>query len=236
MEFLEAYSGGLRSPLLQFEKAGHPVVFRLFPTIHIGEPAYYASVLAHLADCDRVLYEFTETFDLGPRDHDGYRTLARRLGLTSQLDAVDYECVPATWVLADMTRGHLEQAIAVLPAWWERVQFTARGQAVLARLTAFLPAPTRQELAAVCDMSQTLHEDLIALTPLETLILDDRNRVLFNAIKRFHSVPLADAATPFIVGVFYGAAHMPAVSYFLTRHLGYFCRTGQWIEPDVFQW
>ena len=48
MQFLEAYSGGLRSPLLQFEKHGHPVVFRLFPTIHVGEPAYYAAVLAHL--------------------------------------------------------------------------------------------------------------------------------------------------------------------------------------------
>lgn len=109
MEFLEMYSGGLRSPLLlQFEKQGHPVVYRLFPTIHIAEPSYYDAVLRHLAECDRVLYEFTVTFDLGPRDHDGYRTLARRLGLIGQLDAVDYDCVPATWVLADMTRGHLE--------------------------------------------------------------------------------------------------------------------------------
>ena len=236
MEFLEAYSGGLRSPLLQFEKAGHPVIFRLFPTIHIGDPAYYAAVLAHLADCDRVLYEFTETFELGPRDHDGHRTVARRLGLVSQLDAVDYECVPATWVLADMTRGHLEQAIAALPSSWDRAQFTARGQAVLSRLIALLSLPTRQEIAAVCDMSQTLYEDLLALTPLEVLIMDDRNRVLFNAIKRFHNAPLADTGTPFIVGVFYGAAHMPAVASYLTAHLGYFCRTAEWIEPDVFQW
>ena len=236
MEFLEAYSGGLRSPLLQFEKAGHPVVFRLFPTIHIAEPAYYDVVLAHLADCDRVLYEFTETFELGPRDHDGHRTLARRLGLVSQLDAVDYECVPATWVHADMTRGHLEQAVAALPSWWDRAQFTVRGQATLARLMAFLPFPTRQELAAVCDMSQTLYEDLLAQTPLGVLVLDDRNRVLFNAIKRFHSTALAEGGPPFIVGVFYGAAHMPAVAAYLTQHLGYFCRTAEWIEPDVFQW
>ncbi len=236
MEFLEMYSGGLRSPLLQFEKHGHPVVYRLFPTIHIGEPAYYSAVLAHLADCDRVLYEFTATFDLGPRDHDGYRTLARRLGLVSQLDAVDYECVPATWVLADMTRGHLEQAVAALPSWWDRAQFTVRGQAVIARLNAFLPLPTRQDLAEVCDMSQTLHEDLIAETPLETLILDDRNRVLFSAMKRFHTTTLADAENPFVVGIFYGAAHMPAAAHYLTEHLGYFCRTAQWIEPDVFQW
>ena len=236
MQFLEAYSGGLRSPLLQFEKHGHPVVFRLFPTIHIGEPAYYAAVLAHLADCDRVLYEFTETYDLEQRDHDGYRTLARRLGLTSQLEAVDYACVPATWVLADMTAGHFEQAIAALPSWWDRAQFTARGQAVLARLSTLMPVPTRQELAEVCDMSQTLHEDLLALTPLEVLIMDDRNRVLFNAIKRFHSVSLAAASPPFIVGVFYGAAHMPAAAHFLTERLGYFCRTAEWITPDVFEW
>ena len=44
----------------------------------------------------------------------------------------------------------------------------ARGQAMLARLSAFLPLPARQELAELCDMSQTLHEDLLALTPLET--------------------------------------------------------------------
>ncbi len=205
MQFLECYSGGLRSPLLRFEKAGHPVEFRLFPTIHIGDPTYYAAILAHLSECDRVLYEFTETFALGPRDHDGYRTIARRLGLISQLEAVDYECVPATWVLADMTPGHLEQAISELPSWWERVQFTARGQAVLARLSAFLPLPTRQELAELCDMSQTLHEDLLALTPLEILLLDDRNRVLSNALRRFHNISLSDPCVPFVVGVFYGA-------------------------------
>ena len=46
MEFLEYYSGGLAlTHPATFEKAGHPVVFRLFPTIHIGDPAYYASLL-----------------------------------------------------------------------------------------------------------------------------------------------------------------------------------------------
>lgn len=107
---------------------------------------------------------------------------------------------------------------------------------MIARLNAFLPLPTRQELVEVCDMSQTLHEDLLAETPLETLILDDRNRVLFSAIKRFHSTSLAGAEAPFIVGVFYGATHMPAAACCLTEHLGYFCRTAQWIEPDIFQW
>lgn len=74
------------------------------------------------------------------------------------------------------------------------------------------------------------------LTPLEVLILDDRNRVLFNAIKRFHLTALTSPAPPFVVGIFYGAAHMPAAAHFLTERLGYFCRAAQWITPDVFQW
>ena len=62
-------------------RRGIAVVFRLFPTIHIGDRAYYALPHAHLADCDRVLYEDFQTFDLGPRDHDGYRTYGPASGI-----------------------------------------------------------------------------------------------------------------------------------------------------------
>jgi hypothetical protein len=236
MQFLEYSQGQLRSPILHFEEIGHAVVFDLYPTIHIGTPEYYQAVMDHLGDCDRVLYEYFETFSLGPRDHDDYRNLARRLGLVSQLDAIDYECVPATWTLADFTPGTWEHAVAQLPSWQERLMFTARGQALIARLNALLPAPTREALALMCDMSQTMHEELVAQTPLDTMIMDDRNRILINALKRFSEIQLTDASSPFVVGVFYGAAHMPAIVEYLTDRLGFLCRSAEWIDPPVFTW
>ena len=153
----------------------------------------------------------------------------------SQLDAVDYTCVPATWVMADLTPGHWDLAVAALPRWFERVQFTARGQAFVARLSAFLPLPSREELAELCDMSQTLATDLIAETPLDTLIMDERNAVLINAVKRFHTAPVLAASDPLIVGVLYGAAHMPAVAEYLAGHLPLHLPDGaNGIEPPVF--
>lgn len=236
MQFLEYSQGQLRSPVLHFGKPGHAVVFDLFPTIHIGQPVYYQAIMGHLGTCDRVLYEHFQNFSLGPRDHDGYRTLAGRLGLVSQLDAIDYECVPATWLLADFSPGNWEHAVAQLPSWQERMMFTARGQALAARLSALLPVPSREGLALMCDMSQTMHEELIAQTPLDTLIMDDRNRVLINALKRLSVTQLVDDTVPFKVGVFYGAAHMPAIVEYLTDRLGFLCRSAEWIESPVFTW
>ena len=112
-----------------------------------------------------------------------------------------------------MTPGHFEQALAALPSWWERAQFTARGQAVIARLQALLPIPTRQELAEVCDMSQILHEDLLALTPLEVLILTTGTGCCSMPSSGSQRVSHGSYA-PFVVGVFYGAAHMPAAAHF----------------------
>lgn len=90
----EDVAGDLEIPVVTYKKRGSPIVIRMVGVLHLGDRAYYKKIQEILDASDLVLYEGIHRVgedEPDPASKGLYGLLADFVGLTGQLDAIDYD-------------------------------------------------------------------------------------------------------------------------------------------------
>jgi hypothetical protein len=228
----------------------------LVAVTHIGTSNYYTALQDFLDEQTVVLFEAIRSGDGPPVRHEGYSLqvdLARALGLTFQLDAINYE--RPHFRNSDLSLEQLARVFGgttnepAQPAPGSRpqagaVEFDALVQAMsgegllggLARLgVSLLAASPRLQAAtkvALIEVLGQLPNDLTQIAGLPPglqrllrVLVEERNE----AVVRDTRAALARRPAPASVAVFYGAGHMADLEHRLCRALGYQPVEDRWL-------
>lgn len=229
----------------------------LVAVTHIGSSNYYTALQDFLDGQTVVLFEAIRSGHDGPPvRHEGYSLqadLARALGLTFQLDAINYKRPHfrnsdlSLEQLARVFGGTTNELVRPTPGGQPQagaVEFDALVQAMsgegllggLARLgVSMLAASPRLQAAtkvALIEVLGQLPNDLTqiaglppGLQRLMRVLVEERNA----AVVRDTRAALARRPAPASVAVFYGAGHMADLEYRLRRALGYQPVEDRWL-------
>jgi hypothetical protein len=227
VQLIEVSITGVRSAVITLRCREAPLVFVLFPMLHLGTKAFYRAVTDRLTGCDVVVTEgisgrsvvvaaLTLAYRLPGRRH--------RLGLVTQ--HMDLAGLGVPVIRPDMTAAEFSKG-------WRAVPALHRALVVcLAPLAAgvFWLIGTRRMLsryAAVDDLpgpdESRLREQAGELVEL---IVDHRDSLLLSALDALHGQHMTE---PMTVAVVYGAGHMPAVAHHLAAAYGYRPREAEWL-------
>lgn len=214
---------GLRSAVIELRRPGTPLRFVLFPMVHVGEPAFYAAVMARLRQCDMVVAEGVQGRSSTVSALTlAYRMRPGRLGLVPQ--RLELESLHVPVVRPDMAAADFDRR-------WRGVPLAKR-LLVWCGLTVFVPAMwlfgTRATLAGRLrlDDDHGLGGYVEGFEDIDKVMTDDRDRLLVDALSTIHE---AHASEPLRVGVVYGAHHMIAVVHALSARFGYVARAAEWL-------
>jgi hypothetical protein len=227
MHFVEYTGAGLRTADPLFTSPRQRAVVRLFPVVHIGQRRYYDALLRELNRCDYVLYELAGGKSRPAGHQVPYRWAAHILGLAAQVEAFNYHHPPANWIHADFNAEEWRRARQRLP--WH-INLLLGQVNLLTALAALLLAVLRRRdliarlIATVMEMEQTLGER----TTFERVLVDERNTIILRRLAEVENRLVAEQRRA-VVGVLYGAYHMPALARALTD-LGYACTHESWID------
>ncbi len=234
-----------------------PAVWMVAVT-HIATTNYYAELQRFLEAQPLVLFEAVRTEEgRMPKHREGYSLqadLAHALGLTFQLDEIDYDrpnfrnsdlnLEQLTRIFAENTGPAADaDAGAGRPAAGA-VEFGAlvqamSGEGFVGRLARFgvsvLAASTRLQAAtkiALIEVLGRLPNDLTQIAGLPEgmqhllrVLVEERNA----AVVRDLQSALARKPAPKSVGVFYGAGHMPDLEFRVCQALGYAPVEDRWL-------
>ncbi|RZS41363.1 hypothetical protein EV193_103686 [Herbihabitans rhizosphaerae] len=224
MDIIDVGPMGLRTSVVTLRRAGTPLVFTLYPMIHLAAREFYDAVSHKLAGHDLVVAEGIRGSDRrGRMITSAYRYAAGndRLGLVVQPKSMVEVGVPLIW--ADMTSTEFGKH-------WQDIPLTHR-------ILASTAAPvfglylrwfgTRGAIAGYLE----LNDDIIdhrrtwdPELPMDKLIEDKRDALLAEALDKIHT---ERAQEKIDVAVVYGAAHVrPVVTFLMARH-GYKVRAGE---------
>jgi hypothetical protein len=227
VQLIEASITGVRSAVITLRSRDAPLVFVLFPMLHLGTEAFYGTVASRLNSCDVVVAEgisgrsvvvaaLTLTCRLPGR--------RRRLGLVKQ--HIDLAGLGVPVIRPDMTSAEFSTG-------WRAVPLLQRALVIcLAPLVAavFWLIGTRRILsryAAVDDLPAPGESQLRDQAgELVDLIVDRRDRLLLSALDALCDQHMTE---PMTVAVVYGAGHMPAVAHHLAAAHGYRPREAEWL-------
>ena len=218
---------GVRSAVITLRAPDRPQRIVLFPMLHLGSPAFYASVTAWLSQCPVVLTEGIRERSLITRALTvSYRLPGRRgrLGLVEQ--RIDYARLNAEVIHPDMTGRQLRAGLHAVP--------------ILHRVLLLLVAPVagaafwlvgnRQMLARYAATEDLPDEASVMMRDtapaLTELLLDQRDALLSAALDEV-LVQHRDEAID--IAVVYGARHMPALTRYLAAKYGFRPRTAEWL-------
>jgi hypothetical protein len=229
MQLIETSVVGVRSAVITMQRSGTQLRIQLFPMLHLGTAAFYQQVTERLSRCQVVVVEGVGGQSVLTRAlTTAYRSPARskRLGLVVQ--DIDYGAMAVAGVelvTPDMTGEQVSRGWRAVP-WLHRL-----GVLVLVPVFAlgFRLFGSRYMLGtclATDDEPNELDEQVREMSPAMTkLIVDDRDRLLAEALDALVG---ARGAEPIVVGVVYGASHMPAVVRALAA-CGFKPRTAEWL-------
>lgn len=238
-----------QTAITRFQKG--PTTVDLVGVVHIGEADYYARLNRHLGHYPQVLYELIaqppgdlnrqELYDLVgleappsnpiPRAGDNstdttrfQRQLCEKLGLSFQLDQIDYR--GNHFLHADLTPRQLEKLLRGQPAapkdFFERILADFEGSpAERLEWTARFMAPTnpenqkrlRQLMAQLLCAPEEFDRSLRG--PESKIYIQKRNARAVTVLRQ----QLAKGQRK--VAIFYGAAHMPDLAQRLRQELGF---------------
>jgi hypothetical protein len=237
------YSGQLETAIVTYEnQAGCRV--DLIAAVHLGDAEYYQSLQERFAEYDALLYEMIAPPDKRPgKDEKGdslislfQRALCGGMDLAFQLDALDYN--RPNFVHADLTPGQFsrlwkekDESIwkIILRVMMAQAKAMEEGKGSKLTFTNLLAALLSKDRAGRLKilLAREFENIEVLLAGLESgeegeesVILGERNKaalaVLEEEIDKDQKV----------LGIFYGAGHMPDLELRLQRDLG-FHKTGQ---------
>ncbi len=227
MQLIEVSVTGVRSAVITLRRSETPLLFVLFPMLHLGTEAFYQEVAERLSRCDMVVAE-----GIGGRSFVlAALTLAyrlpgrrRRLGLVKQ--HVDLAGLGVPVIRPDMTAREFRRGWRDVPA----LQRTLVSCLAPVLAIGFWLVGTRRMLsryANLDDLPDQIHSQLRDQAgELEELIVDRRDSLLVSALEAVHD---EHGAEPIVVAVLYGAVHMAAVVHHLAAAHGYRPREAQWL-------
>lgn len=233
---------GVRPVLLRFRRRGEPLEFALYPMIHLAEAAFYADVTERLKDCHIIVAEGVAPSIRARAIATSY-TWAKdssRLGLV--LEKIDYQAggsrlitrdlgsvptgaPPRFLINPDYTADEFRRQWAGVPLW-QRAMVLSLAPLYGIGMRLF---GTRRFIASrltTDEESEYLKQpDEDQRVPLRELMLDNRDKLLIGALESIQHRYAADAV---VVGVVYGAGHMPAVIQGLWQ-MGYRSVGAEWM-------
>ncbi len=228
MQILEYSPFGLRSVRIVLESRESDITVTLFPMVHLGEAAFFASVYEDAFAHDVVLVEGVRS-PITQRITRVYRWCASssRLALSLQPPYPLDSTVRARVIHADLTGEEFAAAWGRLLLWM-RLALYVGSPAMALWLRIF---GTRQMIAKHLAMDDALSQDELVNWSPETGVLDE---AMLNArdtrlIERLEDV--LDSADPAVqrVAIVYGAGHVRAVLRALTGRRRFFAKGSEWL-------
>ena len=221
MQFIEKNSFNVRSAVYHLKRDGAPDFF-LFPMIHVGSQTFYDEIARRLTACDLILAEGVASKRVNLLTL-SYRIVKRikRMDLVTQGDAMKSISFRGKVANSDMTGAAFDDRWSSLP-WSLRLRLFLLIPVCVIYLVLF---GTRQTLAkniALEDLPSS--EEILLEDDLDSLLIDERDRILLDNIKRVYESGGAKT-----VGVIYGARHMRNAVGFLMRNLNYHVAKAEWV-------
>lgn len=217
----------------------------LIGAVHVGDRAYYAGLNARFRDYDALLFELVAPPDadfahLADRGKGLLSTtqvgLTKLLGLTFQLDEIDYG--QANFVHADLSPSELHDSMVErnesLYVYFWRVFFASideyardplglRDLEVLSSMIATGERPSMKVLMAYEMTDMRAVRDLLG-EDSDSAIVGARNERAIEVLRRE-----LDAGSKRL-GIFYGVAHMPDLAERLVDGLGFEHAGTDWVD------
>ncbi len=230
----------------------------LVGAIHIGTADYYAALQRELEAHDIVLFEGVADDPAKFRDkrkpgkapkRDAYASMAKALGLVTQMSALDYD--RKHFVHADLSMKRMremleaevkaggeagaEAGMALINLGLLDSMLSGGGflsglmDSAVARLESdrLLQADTLLRMAVAEKETQPLSKFWPGAERLQRLILEDRNT---EVMRRLAEQMAKKPGAPRTLAIFYGAAHLRDLEKRLTRDLGYRFESDRWIR------
>jgi hypothetical protein len=229
MQLIETSVVGVRSAVITMQRPGTQLRIQLFPMLHLGTAGFYEQVTDRLSRCQVVVVEGLGGQSVLTRALTrAYRSPARskRLGLVVQ--NIDYGALAIAGVelmTPDLTGAQVSRGWRTVP-WLHRL-----GVFVLVPVFAlgFRLFGSRYMLGAYLetdDLPSPADEQVREMSPAMTkLLIDDRDRLVAEALDALVS---SRGAEPIVVGVVFGAGHMPAAVHALAAS-GFKPRNAEWL-------
>jgi hypothetical protein len=227
VQFIESSISGVRAAYLRLSAGPASAEVCLLPMVHVGAPSYYAAVKAKLDACDVVLFEGVRTFHswLLTRSY-AIATHRKRLGLVLQRDALQTASLKPNRIHADVSSAEFTAAWRDIPLF-QRVAILLAAPAY--GLWIYCTA-TRESIGrglSTDEVESSKDLDRFEGRPeFETALKTLRDARLVEDL----TSALAKHGTGARIGVLYGAAHMRAVSRFLTAQHRYRVVESEWIK------
>jgi hypothetical protein len=242
MQIIEVSVVGVRSSVLRLTRHDTALRFMIFPMVHLGEPAFYATVEDRLRRCDLIVAEgvgrpgTSETSAAAPKTAGrsaavsaltvSYRLPARfrRCGLVVQNIGYDSLGVPVRY--PDMTAEQFDRGWKAVPRWQRALAVTASPLVGLDRLIF----GSRRMLARHLELTDLdwhdQHLDVDSMEDLLDLLGEQRDRLLIAELDKIHRQRKDEAIT---VAVLYGAQHVAPVVHGMRALHGYRVRGAEWL-------
>jgi hypothetical protein len=231
MQIIEVTGFAVRSAVITMKRKDSPLVFVIFPMVHVASPGFYRQVHRRLRECDLIVAEGIR----GKSRQSGIITLAYRFAprrSRNGLELQDYATllpagvpvvnpdVTAAEAVSDLRKAlRAAYPLLLLAAPVMGLVFALRGP------RAFL-----DEDLVVEDLPATLRAEMLADHPLTHAMLDRRDQLLLDALGKIHTERHDE---PIVVAVVYGAGHVPAVVAGLVDRHGYRPRGAEWLTVLV---
>lgn len=217
MQITEVSVLGVRSSVTRMVHPAAPLVFLLFPMIHVALPQFYEQVTCRLGTCDLVVAEGADAPSSTGRAAVAALRLTRQPRAGSLVwQAIDYAALGVPTVWPESRKSGSSRIMARID-WWLDLVF------MVPFFTIVMLASGRQWLLTqhfeVNDLSE------VRVRMFSKVIIDERDEELIRHLDRIHEERHDE---PITVAVVYGAGHMPAVIRALAR-LGYRPRSATWL-------
>ena len=227
MQFIEKNSFNVRSAVYRLEKAGTGLEFLIFPMIHVGSREFYEEVSRRLSTCDVILAEGVKSRRASMLTL-SYRIVRRirRMDLITQQEGMKVESFREKILHADMEGPLFDERWSSLPI------------ALRAQLFLFIPVyvvylflfGTRETLATNLALEDLPSSDEVlndSYEELDALLIDERDRKLFEHIAKFNDERSEKAQR---IGIVYGALHIRGTMNFLMQKLNYRVAKAEWVK------
>jgi hypothetical protein len=204
---------------------------QLFPMVHIGSAAFYAQVRSRLERCDVILYEGVRSPKVRILSL-SYQLAARRkrLRLIGQNESLQLNSLPGQLIHADVSSLEFHTEWARIPL---RYRLLLALGAPLYGAYLYLTA-TRESIGRHLSLDDQSSRDE-ALRREEWQGVDEAIVTTRDAklLSRLETLISAEGSYP-IIGILYGAGHMPAITDLLMGKYHYRVSASEWL--DVFEY
>ncbi len=229
MQFIEKNSFNLRAAVYSLRKDSTSLEFVVFPMIHVGSRAYYQEITRRLATCDLILVEGVKSRKVTILTL-SYRFIKkiRRMDLITQHEGIRLDELRSEIKNTDIEGNAFDER-------WSSLSITSRLQMFIfvpfCVLYLFLFG-SRETIANNLTLEDLPSSDEVlmedeTLSALDSLIVDERDRVLLEHIARVNE---ERTQTSQRVGILYGAFHMRHVMPFLMQKLKYRVVKADWVK------